>query len=59
MENGGCTETYGGCALDDVAAVVSFAGLKTEPFAGLFGFAQFLFETVVVDNRRRRRTVGV
>ena len=41
--------------MDDVAAIVAVAGHQTEPFAGLFGFAQFLFETVVVDNGRRWR----
>lgn len=45
--------------MDDVATVVSFASLETEPFTGLFGFAQLLLEAVVIDNRRCRRAVGI
>ena len=52
-------KTYGRCALDDIAAVVSVAGLKTEPLAGLFGLAQLLLEAVVVNDRRSGRAAYI
>jgi hypothetical protein len=41
-------------ALDHIAAIISFAGLQTEPFTSFFALAQLLLEAVVVDDLRSR-----